>query len=102
MLVEAGPGQPRLWFQLVPEAKVVENRVHLDLSADDVDAELARLVELGATIAPEQASLGLVVLRDPEGNELASCATDGGRSATLDRQRHHVSLSVQSWRRPVT
>ncbi len=70
VLVEAGPGQPRLWFQLVPESKVVKNRVHLDLRADDVDAELVRLLDLGATAAPEQPNDGLVVLHDPEDNEL--------------------------------
>lgn len=70
VLVEAGRGQPRLWFQLVPESKVVKNRVHLDLRADDVDDEVARLVQLGATVAGEQGHDGLVVLQDPEGNEL--------------------------------
>ena len=33
VLVEAGAGRPRLWFQRVPEAKVVKNRVHLDVRA---------------------------------------------------------------------
>jgi len=70
VLVERTSGaSPRLWFQRVPEAKLVKNRVHIDLEADDVDAELERLLELGATLAPEQANDGLVVLLDPEGNE---------------------------------
>ena len=70
VLVERASGaSPRLWFQRVPEAKLVKNRVHIDLEADDVDAELERLLELGATLAPEQANDGLVVLLDPEGNE---------------------------------
>jgi len=70
VLVERNSGaSPRLWFQRVPEAKLVKNRVHIDLEADDVDRELERLLELGATLAPEQANDGLVVLLDPEGNE---------------------------------
>ena len=70
VLVERTSGaSPRLWFQRVPEVKLVKNRVHIDLEADDVEAELERLLELGATIAPEQANDGLVVLLDPEGNE---------------------------------
>ena len=70
VLVERTSGaSPRLWFQRVPEVKLVKNRVHIDLEADDVDAELERLLELGATLAPEQANDGLVVLLDPEGNE---------------------------------
>jgi hypothetical protein len=58
---------PRLFFQLVPESKVVKNRVHLDLSADDPAAEIARLTELGATVAAEHEHL--TVLLDPDGNE---------------------------------
>ncbi|MGK4592600.1 VOC family protein [Amycolatopsis sp. w19] len=63
ILVEAASG-PRLFFNLVPESKVVKNRVHLDLTGDDIE----RLVALGARVLahPED---GLVVLADPEGNE---------------------------------
>jgi hypothetical protein len=68
VLVEAGPGiTPRLWFQLVPESKVVKNRVHLDLRCDDVDVELTRLRELGARVVAGHQDL--TVLADPEGNE---------------------------------
>jgi hypothetical protein len=66
VLVEAGSGT-RLFFQLVPESKVVKNRVHLDLSCDDFDAELARLVTLGARVEAEYPTF--VTLLDPEGNE---------------------------------
>jgi glyoxalase superfamily protein len=71
VLVEGPPDAPRYWFQLVPETKVVKNRVHVDLRADDVDAEVARLVGLGATvIRPDGGRDGrIVVLQDPEGNE---------------------------------
>jgi Glyoxalase-like domain len=68
VLVErpGGPG-PRYLFQLVPEPKVVKNRLHLDLRGDDPAAELRRLVGLGARVLDEQATW--VVLADPEGNE---------------------------------
>jgi hypothetical protein len=70
-------GLPRLFFQLVPDAKRPEpitangegpgkNRVHLDLSADDPAAELVRLTELGATVVAEHETL--TVLVDPDGN----------------------------------
>jgi hypothetical protein len=39
-------------------------RVHLDIETDDVDAEVARLVALGAT---EVERHGWVVMRDPVG-----------------------------------
>jgi hypothetical protein len=68
VLVEAAPGvTPRYFFQLVPESKTVKNRVHLDLRSDDVDAEVARLVALGARVlAPQER---WVTMADPEGNE---------------------------------
>ncbi|MEV0996977.1 VOC family protein [Nonomuraea sp. NPDC050202] len=65
VLVEGGP--VRLWFQRVPERKIVKNRLHLDLRADDVDSEIDRLVDLGAELL--QTHDDWVVLIDPEGNE---------------------------------
>jgi hypothetical protein len=67
VLVEGSPGQPRYFFALVPEGKVVKNRVHLDLAAEDPAAEVARLVMLGAVIVQECA--GWTQMADPEGNE---------------------------------
>jgi hypothetical protein len=68
VLVESAPGtSPRFFFQLVPESKVVKNRLHLDLLSDDVPAEAARLVALGASVLRQRD--GWAVLADPEGNE---------------------------------
>ena len=68
VLVEAGSGvRPRLFFQLVPESRAVKNRVHLDLASADVDAEVDRLVALGASVFARYD--GWVTLVDPEGNE---------------------------------
>jgi hypothetical protein len=66
-----GPGlEPRFFFQLVPESKTVKNRVHVDLRCDDMDAETARLVALGARVlATTGPTDNWVVLADPEGNE---------------------------------
>lgn len=63
-----------LEFITVPESKTVKNRVHLGLNSKELDAEIERLVGLGATIAweeefPEDWPFRNVVLRDPEGNE---------------------------------
>lgn len=70
VLVEPVDGTgPRLWFQQVPEAKQAKNRVHLDLRTDDFDAELGRLLQLGARTADRPGPADLVVLHDPEGNE---------------------------------
>jgi hypothetical protein len=74
---------PRIFFQRVPEGKVVKNRVHLDLNvggprsapADErrrrVDAEVDRLVKLGARQSRtiEERGEYFVNMFDPEGNE---------------------------------
>jgi Glyoxalase-like domain len=60
-------GSPRLWFQLVPESKVVKNRVHLDLACADVGAEAERLAGLAARVLDEHERW--VTMADPEGNE---------------------------------
>jgi catechol 2,3-dioxygenase-like lactoylglutathione lyase family enzyme len=79
----AGVG-PRLFFQQVPEGKVVKNRLHLDVRAAPglageermaaLEAEAERLVALGATRlerhepAPPMGA-GHIIIQDPEGNE---------------------------------
>jgi hypothetical protein len=61
-----------LYFQKVPEGKVVKNRVHLDLRPEDSMAkEVERLRALGATeqrFVEEGGSFWTIML-DPEGNE---------------------------------
>jgi hypothetical protein len=39
---------PRLAFHSVPEAKVVKNRIHLDLVSESFDSDAERLLGLGA------------------------------------------------------
>jgi hypothetical protein len=58
-------------FARVPEPKVAKNRMHVDLAAADREAEVARLVELGATLVADVSEWGYewTVLQDPEGNE---------------------------------
>jgi len=69
----------------VPEGKVVKNRMHLGCSAGslaELDGEIARLEDLGASVAWEEefppevaARYRNVVLRDVEGNEF--CLSGG-------------------------
>jgi hypothetical protein len=76
-LLRGQDGMPNLLFIRVPEAKQVKNRVHLDLTPPDPDpdtrdAELARILALGATIVDDRRRPdreGWIVLADPEGNE---------------------------------
>jgi hypothetical protein len=61
---------PGILFSQVPEAKTQKNRLHLDFRPDDRDAEVDRLVGLGATrVDIGQGEQTWVVLADPEGNE---------------------------------
>jgi hypothetical protein len=66
-----GPG-PTINFQEITDPKVAKNRVHPELVSDDRPAEVARAVELGATIYYE--GDGWTTLQDPEGNEF--CIAD--------------------------
>ncbi|WP_109473399.1 VOC family protein [Ornithinimicrobium cavernae] len=64
-----------LVFVPVPEGKAVKNRLHLDLaphSSQDRDAEIQRLLDLGATqvdVGQDPARATWTVFADPEGNE---------------------------------
>ncbi len=76
---------PAIWFQVVPEAKAIKNRLHLDVNASGgrqfaldvrrsrVEAEADRLVSRGATRVRTLAEEGMdhyaVAMLDPEGNE---------------------------------
>jgi hypothetical protein len=61
---------PGLLFARVHEPKRHKNRLHLDFRPDDRDAEVERLLGLGATRADVgQGDPSWVVLADPEGNE---------------------------------
>ena len=65
------PDGPRLGFQKVPDPTPGKNRVHLDFSAADVDAEVSRLVAAGASEVGRHRfseNFRWVVLADPEGN----------------------------------
>ena len=74
---------PRLFFQRVPEGKVVKNRVHLDVRVGTglvgeerlaaLEAECARLLPLGATrerlLLADDDNESCLVMQDIEGNE---------------------------------
>jgi len=70
--VEGIPGCPWESFDFagVPEPKMVKNRVHIDVTATDLDALVAR----GATVLRRKGDegLGWTVLADPGGNEFCA------------------------------
>lgn len=65
---------PGLVFVPVQEGKTVKNRLHIDLAphtSDDREAEIERLLAMGATRVDvgQSADVTWDVLADPEGNE---------------------------------
>lgn len=78
-----------LLLQRVPDGHRVKNRMHLDLRVRDLEAEVERLLSLGARVAPE----GLVeehgwtwyVLLDPDDNEFCVLRPPADHWAQLAR-----------------
>ncbi|MEV6970517.1 VOC family protein [Hamadaea sp. NPDC051192] len=84
-LVDPAGAGPAIWFQVVPEKKTLKNRLHVDLMVGGgrtvpvaerrvrVDAKVAELVGLGATVLNthdgEASDHYGVTMADPEGNE---------------------------------
>ncbi|MFD1543929.1 VOC family protein [Nonomuraea guangzhouensis] len=85
-IVDPEGAGPRIWFQQVPEGKVVKNRFHLDIKVGGkreevplatrrarVDAKVEQLVRAGASVVRVLAEPGVdhyaVAMTDPEGNE---------------------------------
>ncbi|GGL18044.1 VOC family protein [Mangrovihabitans endophyticus] len=76
---------PGLVFTPVPDTKTGKNRLHIDLRPDDQEAEVERLIDMGARpVDVGQHDASWVVLADPEGNEF--CVL-GSRAATATRCR---------------
>ncbi|WP_369200025.1 VOC family protein [Streptomyces sp. PU-14G] len=81
--VDPSGAGPRLYFQRVPEGKVVKNRLHIDVRVGTglvgeervaaLEAECARLVALGAVrerlLVADGFDESCLVMRDVEGNE---------------------------------
>jgi hypothetical protein len=81
--VDPSGAGPRLFFQRVPEGKVVKNRLHLDVRVGTglvgeerlaaLEAECARLVALGAVrvrlLPADDDNESCLVMQDIEGNE---------------------------------
>jgi hypothetical protein len=73
----AAADAPNWLFCKVPEPKTAKNRMHVDMVAIDRQAEVARLVALGASRVADKDEWGhaWTVLQDPEGNEFCVAAS---------------------------
>ena len=83
--INADPAVPgsRISFHRVPEGKTVKNRMHFDLITTDFDAEVDRLIGLGATKLNEINSVArsLGPPRRPRGQRIRRQRRVGGSSA---------------------
>jgi glyoxalase superfamily protein len=71
-IVRPAPIPPTIVFVVVPEDKVVKNRMHIDVNPIDAtqEEEVERLIALGARrVDIGQGDVHWVVMADPEGNE---------------------------------
>lgn len=68
--------RPGMFLIAVPEPRAGKNRMHLDLHADDREAEVQRLLALGATRHSDHDEYGTrwTTLQDVEGNEFCVAA----------------------------
>jgi predicted enzyme related to lactoylglutathione lyase len=75
--ISLGENLPHWYFMKVPEGKLVKNRVHADLVARDLAADIKRIVDLGATTRDEfdEGGIRWFTLLDPEGNEFDVAAS---------------------------
>lgn len=85
-MIQRPDGGHQILFIETPDEKLGKNRLHFDLRPSDGtrDAEVARLVKLGATQLADHRGIrgdgtGWVVLADPEGNEFCVLRSEGER-----------------------
>jgi predicted enzyme related to lactoylglutathione lyase len=71
VVVEGGTLPVLLGFQKVPDPTPGKNKIHLDMTTDNLDAEVDRLVAAGASIVGRRdaGDFHWVTLADPQGNE---------------------------------
>ena len=86
VLIVGGSGGLRMLFLENRDEKVVKNRLHLDFRPDDQEAEVKRLLDLGATeVDIGQGDRSWTVLADPEGNEF--CVLRAGTPEELEERK---------------
>jgi predicted enzyme related to lactoylglutathione lyase len=79
VMLFAPPGSGPNWlFVAVPDDRVVKNRIHFDFRPDDQQAEVERVIAMGARHVDigQKGDESWVVLADPEGNEFCILAAD--------------------------
>jgi predicted enzyme related to lactoylglutathione lyase len=85
-------GGASMLFIPVPEPRTVKNRLHVDLEprSGTRDDEVARLIELGASLVEDHRTpegLGWVWLADPEGNDF--CVERSAEERGTPPTRHY-------------
>lgn len=77
--VDIGDGTTKLSFQLAPEFRAplwpdpnFPQQLHLDIQVDDIDAEEAKVLRMGATLLSAKEA-GFRVYSDPSGHPFCLC-----------------------------
>jgi predicted enzyme related to lactoylglutathione lyase len=71
-LGQRGDAQPRLVFQPVTEPKAGKVRIHLDVTVDEIDQAIDRVITLGGRLTDQRHDYTegvVVVMTDPEDHE---------------------------------
>ena len=84
IVVAVGEGEPLFAFQQVEDPTPGKNRIHLDLTTDDLETEVDRLVAAGASRIADREMPGFVwvTLADPDGNQFCVSARHGAETAS--------------------
>ena len=101
ILQPPGGGGTCISLDRVPAAVQVPPRLHLDLYTDQQDAEVQRLLGLGATRvewSKRPADADYVILADPEGNRF--CVVDTAGTGSPPRQLASPGPSDAAFSRP--
>ena len=77
VILRGGSLPVQLAFQKVEDPTPGKNRLHLDLTTDDLDAETERLLAAGATLVARRGDehFRWITLADPQGNEFCVSGT---------------------------
>ena len=66
---------PSFWFQQMDEPRLERNRIHIDVTVgeDEAEARIAAALDAGGTMLSDSAARAFWVLSDIEGNEVCVC-----------------------------
>ncbi len=85
-LIDPVHQQPTVWFQQMDAPRPQRNRIHLDLTVpeDEAETRLAAAIAAGGILLSDARANAFWVLADPEGNELCICTWQDRDSVAVE------------------